>query len=95
MPSEGPRAEIRNLAGRTKSKKEIEKESLEARKEGMGTSLFERGKLGEIGGPSKATNMMTKMGFKPGQTPGSNERRLQAQKVQMRFQKRVARIVLT
>jgi len=36
----------------------------------MGTSLFEREKLGEIGDPSKAMNMMTKMGFKPGQTPG-------------------------
>jgi len=63
-------AEIRNLAGRTKSKKEIERESLEALKEGMGTSLFERERLGEVGGPSKAMNIMAKMGFKPGQTLG-------------------------
>jgi hypothetical protein len=63
-------AEIRNLAGRSKSKKEIERENLEALKEGMGTSLFEREKLGEVGGPSKAMNIMAKMGFKPGQTLG-------------------------
>ena len=63
-------SEIRNLAGRTKSKKEVERENLEALKEGMGTSLFERQKLGEVGGPSKAMNMMAKMGFKPGQTLG-------------------------
>jgi len=61
---------FRNLAGRAKSKKEIERENLEAIKEGMGTSLFEREKLGEVGGPSKAMNMMAKMGFKPGQTLG-------------------------
>ena len=63
-------AEIRNLAGRPRSKKEIERENLEALKEGMGTSLFEREKLGHVGGPSKAMNMMAKMGFKPGQTLG-------------------------
>lgn len=63
-------SEVRSLAGRTKSKKEIERENLEALKEGMGTSLFEREKLGEVGGPSKAMNMMAKMGFKPGQTLG-------------------------
>ena len=63
-------AEIRNLAGRARSKKEIERENLEALKEGMGTSLFEREKLGQVGGPSKALNMMAKMGFKPGQTLG-------------------------
>ena len=63
-------SELRNLAGRRKSKKEIERENLEALKEGMGTSLFEREKLGEVGGPSKAMNMMAKMGFKPGQTLG-------------------------
>jgi hydroxylamine reductase (hybrid-cluster protein) len=66
-------SEIRNLAGRTKSKKEIERENLETLKEGMGTSLFEREKLGEAGGPSKAMNMMTKMGFKPGQTLGKQQ----------------------
>jgi len=38
---------FRNLAGRAKSKKEIERENLEALKEGMGTSLFEREKLGD------------------------------------------------
>jgi len=32
--------------------------------ESMGTSLFEREKLGAVGGPSKAMNMMVKMGFK-------------------------------
>lgn len=63
-------SEIRNLAGRTKSRKEIERETLEALKEGMGTSLFEREKLGDVGGPSKAMNMMAKMGFKPGQSLG-------------------------
>jgi len=36
----------------------------------MGTSLFEREKLGDAGGPSKAMNMMVKIGFKPGQTLG-------------------------
>ena len=66
-------SEIRNLVGRTKSKKEIERENLEALKEGMGTSLFEREKLGEVGGPSKAMNMMAKMGFKPGQTLGKQQ----------------------
>jgi hypothetical protein len=63
-------SEIRNLAGRPRSKKELERENLEALKEGMGTSLFEREKLGQVGGPSKAMNMMAKMGFKPGQTLG-------------------------
>ena len=63
-------SEIRSLAGRARSKKEIERENLEALKEGMGTSLFEREKLGQAGGPSKAMNMMAKMGFKPGQTLG-------------------------
>ncbi len=63
-------SEIRNLSGRARSKKEIERENLEALKEGMGTSLFEREKLGQVGGPSKAMNMMAKMGFKPGQTLG-------------------------
>jgi len=43
------RSEIRNLAGQTKSKKEIERESLEVLKEGMGTSLFERERPGEVG----------------------------------------------
>lgn len=64
------KSEIRNLAGRARSKKEIERENMEALKEGMGTSLFEREKLGQVGGPSKAMNMMAKMGFKPGQTLG-------------------------
>ena len=63
-------AEIRNLAGRTKSKKEIERESLEALKEGTGISLFEREKFDEVGGPGKALNMMAKLGFKPGQALG-------------------------
>ena len=70
MSSEDSRAGIRNLAGRAKSKKEIEKESLEVLKEGMGTSLFERERFGEVRGPSKAMNMMAKIGFKPGQTLG-------------------------
>jgi len=34
----------------------------------MGTSLFEREKLGEVGGPGKAMDMMAKISFKPGQT---------------------------
>jgi len=42
------RSEIRNLAGRTRSKKEIEKEGLEALKEGMGTSLFEGRNLARL-----------------------------------------------
>ena len=68
-------AEIRNLAGRTKSRKEIEKEEMEALKEGMNTSLFEKEKLAaaEGGAQSKAMKMMSKMGFKPGQTLGRQE----------------------
>jgi len=56
----GQRTTLIPLAGRTKSKKEIEGESLEALKEGMGASLFEREKLDEVGGPSKAMNVMAK-----------------------------------
>lgn len=68
-------AEIRNLAGRTKSRKELEKETLETLKEGMGTSLFEREKLAaaEGAGQSKAMKMMSKMGYKPGEALGRRE----------------------
>src|SRR5450432_252121 len=68
-------AEIRNLAGRTKSRKELEKEAMETLKEGMNTSLFEKEKLAaaEGGTQSKAMKMMSKMGFKPGQTLGRQE----------------------
>lgn len=68
-------AEIRNLAGRTKSRKELEKEEMETLKEGMNTSLFEKEKLAaaEGGTQSKAMKMMSKMGFKPGQTLGRQE----------------------
>jgi hypothetical protein len=65
-------SEFRNLAGRIKSRKEIEEEEKEALKDGLATSLFEREKLAEaegIGG-SKGFKMMSKMGFKPGQTLG-------------------------
>jgi hypothetical protein len=69
------RAEIRNLAGRTKSRKELDKEAMETLKEGMNTSLFEKEKLAaaEGGTQSKAMKMMSKMGFKPGQTLGKQE----------------------
>ncbi|CAG7849375.1 SubName: Full=Uncharacterized protein {ECO:0000313/EMBL:CCA78091.1} [Serendipita indica DSM 11827] len=68
-------SEIRNLAGRTKSKKELEKEAMDKLKEGMSTSLFEREKLAvaEGGSESKAMRMMSKMGFKPGQALGRQE----------------------
>ena len=68
-------AETRNLAGRTKSKKELEKEAMDKLKEGMSTSLFEREKLAvaEGGTESKAMRMMSKMGFKPGQALGRQE----------------------
>ncbi|KIM33164.1 hypothetical protein M408DRAFT_5783 [Serendipita vermifera MAFF 305830] len=68
-------AEIKNIAGRTKSRKDIEKEALETLKEGMNTSLFEKEKLAaaEGGTQSKAMKMMSKMGFKPGQTLGRQD----------------------
>jgi len=69
-------AEIRNLAGRTKSRKELEKEALETLKEGLNTSLFEKERLAaaEGGAQSKAMKMMSKMGFKPGQALGRQEK---------------------
>jgi len=88
------RSEIRNLAGQTKSKKAIERESLEALKEGMGTSLFERERLGEVGGPSKAMNVMTKMGFKPGQTLGKQRETTSSTESAEVLSKRVTRIFL-
>ncbi|KAG8813651.1 hypothetical protein FRC19_002293 [Serendipita sp. 401] len=53
-------AETRNIAGRTKSRKELEKETIDTLKEGMATSLFEREKLAEAEGgtQSKAMKMM-------------------------------------
>jgi len=36
-------------------------------KEGMGTSLFEREKLGEVGGPSKAMNIIAKWASSSGE----------------------------
>jgi G-patch domain len=69
-------SEIRNLAGRSKSRKEIEQEALEMLKEGMSTSLFEREKLAAAeggAGQSKAMKMMRKMGYQPGQALGRTE----------------------
>lgn len=66
-------SEARNLAGRMKSRKQIEQEAMEALKEGMNTSLFERESLAEGGGQSKAMKLMSKMGFKPGQSLGRRE----------------------
>jgi hypothetical protein len=68
-------AEIRNLAGRTKSRRELDKEAMETLKEGMNTSLFEKERLAaaEGGTQSKAMKMMSKMGFKPGQALGKQE----------------------
>jgi hypothetical protein len=68
-------SEVRNLAGRTKSRKELEKEALETLKEGMSTSLFEREKLAaaEGTGESKAMKMMSKMGYKPGEALGRKD----------------------
>ena len=43
---------------------------MDALKRGMETGLFERVKLGEVGGPSKAIDMMDEMYFRPGQTLG-------------------------
>ncbi|KAG8749001.1 hypothetical protein FRC14_001772 [Serendipita sp. 396] len=70
-------AETRNIAGRTKSRKELEKETIDTLKEGMATSLFEREKLAEAEGgtQSKAMKMMSKMGFKPGQALGRQEQK--------------------
>jgi hypothetical protein len=70
-------SEMRNLAGRSKSRKEIEQEALETLKEGMSTSLFEREKLaaaeGGAGQISKAMAIMGRMGYKPGQALGRTE----------------------
>ncbi|PVF95544.1 hypothetical protein CPB86DRAFT_710921 [Serendipita vermifera] len=68
-------SEIRNLAGRTKSRKELEKEALETLKEGMSTSLFEREKLATAAGgtESKAMKMMSKMGYKAGEALGRRD----------------------
>ncbi|KAG8930167.1 hypothetical protein FRC03_006465 [Tulasnella sp. 419] len=70
------KAELKNVAGRKKSRKEIEEES---RREGLSTSLFERERARsdaqgdeneESAGPSKALKMMLKMGFKEGESLG-------------------------
>lgn len=65
-------SDMRNLAGRTKSRKELDEEARERLRDGMATSLFEREKLAAAEGAneSKAFKMMSKMGFKPGQTLG-------------------------
>ncbi|KAG8829320.1 hypothetical protein FRC18_009389 [Serendipita sp. 400] len=76
-------AETRNIAGRTKSRKELEKETIDTLKEGMATSLFEREKLAEAEGgtQSKAMKMMSKMGFKPGQALGRQEQKPESEHV--------------
>ncbi|SRR5258706_5653183 len=89
-----PQSEIRNLAGRARSKKEIERENLEALKEGMRTSLFEREKLGQVGGPSKAMNMMAKMGFKPGQMLGQQPDTISSTERGICFQRKATRLFL-
>lgn len=62
-------AEERNRSARKKSRKEIETENMQTVREGMSTSLFERAKL-ENEGESKGLKLMSKFGFKPGQTLG-------------------------
>ncbi|KAG8835216.1 hypothetical protein FRC17_004778 [Serendipita sp. 399] len=74
-------SEVRNLAGRIKSRKELEKETIDTLKEGMSTSLFEKEKLAEAegGSQSKAMKMMSKMGFKPGQALGKQEQKTESE----------------
>jgi hypothetical protein len=63
-------SEARNLAGRTKSRRERE---IEAREEGLSKSLFERATENPEASGGKALAMMMRMGFKPGQALGRTE----------------------
>ncbi|KAG5341831.1 hypothetical protein C0989_007656 [Termitomyces sp. Mn162] len=67
------KSRFKNEQNRIKSRRQRE---LEARKEGLSKSLFERAKEEEDAGISpgnKALSMMKKMGFKPGQALGKVE----------------------
>ncbi|GLB33627.1 putative DUF4187 containing protein [Lyophyllum shimeji] len=67
------KAQLKNEQNRTKSRRQRE---LESRKEGLSKSLFERAEEEEASGVStgnKALAIMTKMGFKPGQSLGKIE----------------------
>ncbi|KAI0028026.1 hypothetical protein K488DRAFT_80885 [Vararia minispora EC-137] len=63
------RAEEKNLANRTKTLRERERE---AREEGLGKTLFERAAEADkgTGAGNKALQMMMKMGFQPGNSLG-------------------------
>jgi len=88
-------SEIRNLAGRARSKKEIERENLEALKEGMGTSLFEREKLGQVEGPStKRRTWWPRWVSSQDRLWGSNEAPFQEQRVRVCFQRKATRLFL-
>jgi hypothetical protein len=67
------KAQLKNEQNRLKGRRQRE---VEARKEGLSKSLFERAKEEEEAGIStgnKALSMMMKMGFKPGQSLGQVE----------------------
>lgn len=62
------KAQLKNAQNRIKSRRERE---LEAREEGLNTSLFDRAKEEKDGGSSsKGLSIMMKMGFQPGRSLG-------------------------